>query len=71
MSRVDRSPTAVTARLTEALRLGRAASPDALVKGIRTDGDSVSARLRQVDQLRQLALQLSIEHAVRWPTASS
>lgn len=58
MMRVDHSPAAVAARLSEALRLGRSAPPGTVVKGVRTGGAAVLARIRQVDELRRLALRL-------------
>jgi hypothetical protein len=57
MSTVDRSGTAVAARLSEALRLGRAPGSTP-TKGVRTGGAAVFARIRQVDELRRLALRL-------------
>ena len=59
MSRVDRSPAAVAARIREALRLGREARAEgALAKGVRPGGAAVRDRIRRVDELRLLALRL-------------
>lgn len=59
MTGADRSPAAVAARIREAFRLGRTAADGCgHAKGVRLDGASVRARLRQADELRRLALRL-------------
>lgn len=57
MSAVDRSPSAVAARLRQALALGRATA-GSHAKGARRGGEAVRARLRRVAELRELARRL-------------
>ena len=59
MSRVDDSPEAVRERIRRALVGSGGLSPGFSAKGVRMDPEAVRSRLRQVADLRRLALLLA------------